>query len=138
MIIDYKKFDLFGRQFLQKIVLTPPFEYTFPQAEQACFLYMLNGEMQYQSADNQIDIPTRHALLLNCINSGKKIRETNAKGKGEIVIVTFHPEILKRIYERELPLVFQASNKVTNQSGSGISNDFLIQKYIEGLLFYFE
>lgn len=57
---------------------------------------------------------------------------------GEIVIVTFHPEILKKVYDRELPLIFQESNKVTNQSSKKINNDFLIQKYIEGLLFYFE
>jgi AraC family transcriptional regulator, exoenzyme S synthesis regulatory protein ExsA len=77
-------------------------------------------------------------LLLNCINSGKRIQEKSAKNKGEIVIVTFHPDILKKIYERELPLVFQPGNKVSNQSRGKINNDFLIQKYIEGLLFYFE
>jgi AraC-like DNA-binding protein len=54
------------------------------------------------------------------------------------VIVTFHPDILKKIYEKELPWIFQQSNKATNQSRGRINNDFLIQKYIEGLLFYFE
>lgn len=140
MVIDYKKFELFGKSFIQKVVLKPPFEFAFPVAEQACFLYMLEGEMQYQSQaqDDQIYIPANHSLLLNCINSGKQIHETNANSKGEIVIVTFHPDILKKIYERELPLIFQQSNKVTNQSRGKINNDFLIQKYIEGLLFYFE
>lgn len=138
MVVDYKKFDLFGKQFIQKIVLQPPFEFTFPVAEQACFLYMLEGEMQYQTDDNQIHIPANHSLLLNCINSGKQIHETSAKRKGEIVIVTFHPDILRKIYDRELPLVFQPSNKVTNQSSGKVNNDFLIEKYIEGLLFYFE
>jgi AraC-like DNA-binding protein len=57
---------------------------------------------------------------------------------GEMVIVTFHPDILKKVYERELPLILQPNNKVTNQSSEKINNDFLIQKYIEGLLFYFE
>lgn len=138
MVIDYKKFDLFGKSFIQKVVLKPPFEFAFPVAEQACFLYMLEGEMQYQSHDDQIDIPANHSLLLNCINSGKQIQETSATNKGEIVIVTFHPDILKKIYERDLPLVFQPGNKVSNQSRQRINNDFLIQKYIEGLLFYFE
>jgi AraC-like DNA-binding protein len=138
MIIDYKKFDLFGKSFIQKVVLKPPFEFAFPVAEQACFLYMLEGEMQYRSHDDHIDIPTNHSLLLNCINSGKQIHETSDKSKGEIVIVTFHPDILKKIYEKELPWIFQQSNKVTNQSRGRINNDFLIQKYIEGLLFYFE
>lgn len=138
MVIDYKKFDLFGKSFIQKVVLKPPFEFAFPVAEQACFLYMLEGEMQYQSHDDHFNIPTNHSLLLNCLNSGKQIQEKSAKSKGEIVIVTFHPDILKKIYERELPLVFRPGNKVSNQSRGKINNDFLIQKYIEGLLFYFE
>ncbi|MFT3935307.1 MAG: AraC family transcriptional regulator [Chitinophagaceae bacterium] len=138
MVLDYKKFDLFGKSFIQKLVLDPPFDFTFPVAEQACFWYMLEGEIQYQSNDDSLDIPTNHSLLLNCINSGKQIHEKNAKGKGEVVIVTFHPDVLKRIYERDLPLLFQPGNKITNQSRARINNDFLIQKYIEGLLFYFE
>jgi AraC-like DNA-binding protein len=138
MVIDYKKFDLFGKSLIQKVVLKPPFEFTFPVAEQACFLYMLEGETKYQSHDDHINISTNHSLLLNCINSGKQLQETSAKSKGEIVIVTFHPDILRRIYERELPLIFQPGNKVSNQSRGKINNDFLIQKYIEGLLFYFE
>jgi AraC family transcriptional regulator, exoenzyme S synthesis regulatory protein ExsA len=138
MVIDYKKFELFGKSFIQKVVLQPPFEFAFPVAEQACFLYMLAGEMQYQSNDDQLNIPANHSLLLNCINSGKQIQQTSAASNGEIVIVTFHPDILKKIYERELPVIFQSGNKVSNQVRQKINNDFLIHKYIEGLLFYFE
>jgi len=138
MITDYKKFELFGKSFLQKIVLQPPFDYSFPVAEQACFLYMLDGGMHYQSDDDQFDIPTHHSLLLNCLNSGKQISETGAHAAGEVVIVTFHPAILKKVYEKEIPILFQPGNQVSNQSRGRINNDFLIKKYIEGLLFYFE
>jgi transcriptional regulator, AraC family len=138
MITDYKKIDLYGKTLIQKIDLKPPFEYVFPTAEQACFLYVLKGEMQFQHGDHKLNIPTHHALLLNCINSGKQISESGNSPSEEIVIVTFHPDILKKIYERELPLILQPSNKVTNQSSGKINNDFLIHKYIEGLLFYFE
>lgn len=138
MITDYKKIDLFGKTFIQKVDVQSPFEFTFPVAEQACFLYMLTGEMQYQSEDILTDIPTRHSLLLNCINSGNHIHNSNADIKGEVVIVTFHPDILKKIYERELPLILQPGGKATNQLSGKINNDFLIHKYIEGLLFYFE
>ncbi|UOU99931.1 AraC family transcriptional regulator [Chryseobacterium daecheongense] len=138
MVTEYKKIDLFGKTLIQKVDLEPPFEFTFPVAEQACFLYVLEGEMQYQSNDSQINIPTRHSLLLNCINSGKQIHHSTHNSNGQIVIVTFHPDLLKKIYERELPLIFQQSNTISNQSGKEINNDFLIQKYIESLLFYFE
>ncbi|KIO78877.1 AraC family transcriptional regulator [Pedobacter lusitanus] len=138
MVIDYKKIDLFGKSFIQKVILKAPFEFAFPVSEQACFLYMLQGEMLYQFDDDHLNIPANHSLLLNCIKSGKQIHDSNAGSNGEIVIVTFHPEILKRIYESELPLLLRPGNKVTNQSSGKINNDFLIQKYIEGLLFYFE
>lgn len=138
MVTDYKKFDLFGKTFIQKVDLKPPFEFAFPVAEQACFLYMLKGEMEYQSAGDHLKIPTHHSLLLNCINSGKKIHDTGSDSEGEIVIVTFHPDILKKVYDKEIPLIFKPANRVTNQSRKAINNDFLIHKYIEGLLFYFE
>lgn len=139
MVIDYKKIDLYGKSFIQKLVLKPPFDFAFPVSEQACFLYMLKGEMQYQFDDEHMDIPANYSLLLNCINSGKQIHNSDSDGNGELVIVTFHPDILKKIYERELPALLQKPrNNVSNLSGEKINNDFLIQKYIEGLLFYFE
>lgn len=138
MITDYKKFDLFGKTLIQKVDLKPPFEFSFPVAEQACFLYMSKGEMDYQSKDDRLTIKTQQSLLLNCLNSGKQIQSNDSDSSGEIVIVTFHKEILKRIYEREIPQIFKPNNQASNQSRGTISNDFLIQKYIDGLLFYFE
>lgn len=135
---NYKKIDLLGKPFLQKLVVKPPFAYDFPVEERACFLYVLQGEMQFQFGDDQADIPANHSLLLNCLTSGKQIRNTRDTSTGEVVIVTFHPEILKKIYERELPAIIQPGKSVSNQSHGKINNDFLIQKYIEGLLFYFE
>ena len=99
---------------------------------------MLNGEMQYRLDDDPITIPTHHSLLLNCLNPGREIHHSDSSSNGEVVIVTFHPDILKRIYEKELPLLLQPGNKISNQSSGKINNDFLIHKYIEGLLFYFE
>lgn len=138
MVSDYKKFDLFGEQFIQKIVLKPSFEFAFPVAKQACFLYMLKGEIQYQSMDNHLNIPTNHSLLLNCINSGNQIKEAHTNQEEEVVIVTFHPNILKKVYDKEIPLIFKPNDQISNQLVGKINNDFLIQKYIEGLLFYFE
>lgn len=139
MVTDYKKIDLFGKSFIQKVSLKSPFEFVFPVAEQACFLYMFEGSIQYQSEDTHLDVPANYSLFLNCINSGKQIHSSNPNSKGEIVIVTFHPDILKKIYDRELPALLQRpANVISNLSSEKINNDFLIQKYIEGLLFYFE
>ncbi|TDO82836.1 AraC-like DNA-binding protein [Flavobacterium chryseum] len=139
MINDYKKHDLYGKTLIQKIEITPPFKFDFPVTEQACFLYVKEGDIEYQIDNEKIEIPTNYALLLNCIHSGKQIQNSKSKSNCEIVIVTFYPEILKKIYDKELPSLLQKPRNVTsNKSSEKINNDFLIQKYIEGLLFYFE
>ncbi len=139
MVNGYKKHDLFGKTFLQKIVLKSPFKFDFPVSDQACFLYVLKGDFQYQTEDQEINIPANYSLFLNCISSGKQIHHSVPDHNCEIVIVTFYPDILKKIYERELPSLLQTpKNIVSDRSDTKINNDFLIQKYIEGLLFYFE
>lgn len=139
MINDHKKFDLFGKSLIQKLVLKPPFKYDFPANEQACFLYVKEGEFEFRNEEERINISTNYSLLLNCINSGKQFRNAKSKNSCEIVIVTFYPDILKQLYDKELPSLLQApQNIISNKSSEKINNDFLIQKYIEGLLFYFE
>ncbi|MDR6464637.1 AraC family transcriptional regulator [Chryseobacterium sediminis] len=139
MLNDYKKYELFGKTLIQKIDMTGPFRYDFPVSEQACFLYVIKGEFQYKTDEQEFDVPTHYSLFLNCISSGKHIQNSNLESNCQVVIVTFYPDILKRIYDRELPSLLQRPvNMVSNQSSEKINNDFLIQKYVEGLLFYFE
>ncbi len=138
MINDYKKIELFGKQFLQRLVITPPFHYEFPVEDRACMLFIREGEFQYQQVDIQYDIPAEYSLFLNCLNSGKEIHHTQSKGVCEIVILTFYPDILKKIYDKELPALLQPNKVISNQSTGKINQDFLIKKYIEGLMFYFE
>jgi len=139
MVNDYKKYDLFGKTLMQKIALTSPFSFDFPVTEQACFLYVLQGEFQYKMDNSEINISANYSLFLNCITSGKQIHNSATENNCEIVIVTFYPDILKKIYDRELPFILQSpKNKISNKSNEKINNDFLIQKYVEGLLFYFE
>jgi AraC-like DNA-binding protein len=139
MVTDYKKIDLFGQTLIQKVILKPPFEFPFPVSDNACFLFSLEGEIQFHVEEEQFVVPSNYSLLLNCINTGKKISNTTSRTQSELVVISFHPDTLKKIYQRELPLLLQKSKtNISNQSSEKINNDFLIKKYIEGLLFYFE
>lgn len=138
MVIDHQKIDLYGKPLLQKVVLKPPFEFSFPVSDNACFLFSLKGEILFHVNEEQFVVPSSYSLFLNCIHTEKKV-SNSASGTNEIVVIHFHPDVLKKIYEKELPLIIQPpKNSVSNQSSEQINNDFLIQKYMEGLLFYFE
>ncbi len=139
MVTDYKKIDLFGKTLIQKVILKSPFEFTFPVSDHACFLFSLEGEIQFQAEEEQFIVPGNYSLLLNCVSTGKKINNTTSVSRSELVVISFHPDTLKKIYQRELPLLLQKpKTNISNQSTEKINNDFLIKKYIEGLLFYFE
>ncbi|MGK4568397.1 helix-turn-helix domain-containing protein [Flavobacterium sp. 3HN19-14] len=139
MFADYKKIDLFGKTIIQKMILETPFEFPFPEADKACFLFSLEGEVQFYNNDEALAVPGNYSLLLSCMQAGKKVSNASSSSRNQIVIISFHPEILKKIYERELPLLLQKpKNSISNLSSEAINNDFLIKKYIDGLLFYFE
>lgn len=139
MASEYKKIDLFGQQCIQKLVFDENFEYRYPVSEQACFLYMMEGEIQFQFEEDEMNVPARYSLLLNCLHGGKRIYTPKTSPRGEVIIVTFHREVLQKIYDKELPELLQRPKHViSNLSTERINTDFLIHKYIEGLLFYFE
>lgn len=138
MVNDHQKIELFGKQFLQRLVMTPPFQYQFPVEPRACMLFVREGKFQYRQAAIQHDIPAEYSLFLNCLNSGKEIHHSQSEGVCEVVILTFHPDILMKIYDKELPALLHPGKVVTNKSSEKINYDFLIKKYIEGLMFYFE
>lgn len=139
MVTDYKKIDLFGQTLIQKVILKAPFEFPFPVSDNACFLFSLEGEIKFHAQEEEMLVQSNYSLLLNCLNTGKKISNSTTSTQNELVVISFHPDTLKKIYQRELPLLLQKpKSNISNQSSGKINNDFLINKYIEGLLFYFE
>ncbi len=139
MVSNHEKHELFGKTLLEVLVLKPPFTYEMPAAQNACFHYVMDSELQYKIDDKQINITNKEALLLNCRNVGNNMSSIATTQKQKLVIVHFHPDILKKIYDREMPTLLQKpKNAVSNKTSERINNDYLIQIYIEGLLFYFE
>lgn len=139
MIVERKRYELFGKKIFEKLVIQSPFKIPNPMPDEACFLYILEGQINYNTSNHDVIIPKNDAVLLKCGNYFSQIRSTATSQKHEIVIIHFHPEILKKIYKTDLPKVFQKPDFVDlNIDLSTINNDFLIEKYIESLLFYFD
>lgn len=139
MIIERKIYELFGKKLIEKLVITAPFKIPSPMPEEACFLYVIEGEINYQLDRDNINIPAKDAVLLKCGNYFGQMINTKSSKKHEVIIVHFHPEILKKVYDRTLPKILQVP-KIINATINleKINNELLIQKYIEGLIFYFD
>ena len=139
MILFRKRYELFGKIIFEKVIIEAPFKIPNPMPEEACFIYMVEGQIKYEIENKSITIPVNDAVMLKCGNYFSQIRNSEISKNHEIVIVHFHPEILKKIYDTDLPKIFQEPVKRDLSLSLGkINNDFLIQKYIEGMLFYFD
>lgn len=138
MITDRKQYQLFGKIIFEKVTIEAPFKIPNPMPNEACFLYMLEGQIDYKTQLQDLSIPVNEAVLLKCGSYFSQMKGSTLSKKSQIVFVHFHPEILKKIYDTDLPKIFQQPKIVDqNIDLTPINNDFLIQKYIESLLFYF-
>ncbi|MGO4906287.1 helix-turn-helix transcriptional regulator [Flavobacterium sp. W20_MBD1_R3] len=139
MITERKQYELFGYVIFEKVKIETPFKIPNPVPNEACFLYMLEGQIDYQIQQQSISVPVNEAVLLKCGSYFSQMKSNELSKNNQIVFVHFHPEILKKIYETDLPKIFQQP-KLANQNIdiTPINTDFLIQKYIESLLFYFD
>ena len=139
MIVERKQYELFEKTIFEKLTIQAPFKIPNPMPEEACFLYMLQGQINYKTENQNVSIPQKDAVLLKCGNYFSQIKNDHSVTHHQIIIVHFHPKILKSIYASDLPKIFQNPSFIdTKIDLSIINNDFLIQKYIENLLFYFK
>jgi AraC-like DNA-binding protein len=78
--------------------------------------------------------------LQTCVRSVyiTRIFPTPASNTIQTIAVHFHPDILKKIYENDLPAFLKHPSAATAITMSRVKTTLLIAKYIESLLFYFE
>jgi AraC-like DNA-binding protein len=140
MITERKQYQLFNKIIFERVTIQAPFKIPNPMPNEACFMYMLEGQINYKTELQSISVPINEAVLLKCGNYFSQMTNNSRNKINQIVIVHFHPEILKKIYDTDLPKIFLKPTTEPNVEIdlTLINNDFLIQKYIEGLLFYFD
>ena len=138
MIIEHKKYDLFGKMIFEKAVITPPFQKSNTMPDEACFFYVIDGIGEVISEIEKLRIPTKESVLLKCGNYITKMLPSPASNIFQTVVVHFHPQILKKVYENDLPKFLVSPGAGTRVGMSKVKSTILIAKYIESLLFYFE
>tara|TARA_R110002051_G_scaffold290773_1_gene354421 strand:- start:51496 stop:52350 length:855 start_codon:yes stop_codon:yes gene_type:complete len=139
MILERKQYKLFEKTVFEKLTIKAPFKIPNPMPEEACFLYMLQGQINYKTENHNVSIPQNDAVLLKCGNYFSQIKDDKSVSQHQIIIIHFNLKILKSIYTSDLPKIFQVPGFIDDKIDlSVLNNEFLIQKYIENLLFYFD
>ncbi|NQU86595.1 MAG: hypothetical protein HQ541_12615 [Mariniphaga sp.] len=106
MINKHQYFELFEKSIFERVVLTPPFKLPTQMPNEACFYYAVNGDSHFRTPTKQITIHTEEAIVLKCGNYLTEWFATNNSETCEVIAVHFYPEVLKKVYDKELPGFF--------------------------------
>lgn len=138
MIIEHKTITLFDKLLFEKAVIIAPFNKPHPMPDEACFLYIMEGAYNSISEEEQLLIKKDEAVLMKCGNYLSQMRSSHPDRKYEAIAVHFFPEVLKKIYQNDLPKALISSDEEKPRTMVKVETSLLIQKYIESVLFYFE
>jgi AraC-like DNA-binding protein len=137
VIIEHKTLDIFGKMLFETVTLKPPFKKPNPMRNEACFLYIIEGEYDSISESEKLRIQTEESVLMKCGNYLSSMLKSKTSDKYQALAVHFFPEVLLKIYDNKLPCFLKESQNA-DIGMVKLNSDILIKKYIDSILFYFE
>ena len=137
MILEHKTIDLFGKLLIEKAKAVPPLTLPNIMQNEACFMYVIEGKCTAVSATERLIADPPDAILMKCGNFLNFCVPDEKNPHYQAIAVHFHPEVLKKVYENQLPS-FLAQPTNSRQTITRVPTTELIDKFIESISFYFE
>jgi AraC-like DNA-binding protein len=105
---------------------------------ESCYVYLLEGVGISISEVDEIHFSAKESILMKCGRYISKMLGSEKANRYEAFAVHFHPDVLKEIYKNDLPKFLFETKPNGNTGMVKINSNILINKYIQGFLFYFE
>jgi AraC family transcriptional regulator, exoenzyme S synthesis regulatory protein ExsA len=139
MILDHKQIDLYNKMIFERAVLKAPFTVPNAMPNEACFLYVLEGSQRLHSANHRELLKRKDAVLMKCGMYFGEWLSSSDYVQCEAIAVHLYPEVLKKIYESEIPDFIKQYKRQNNPTQVyKVTDNTLIDNYIKSMLFYFE
>ncbi|MCB0649085.1 MAG: helix-turn-helix transcriptional regulator [Saprospiraceae bacterium] len=136
MILNHKHFEFQGKSLVEKLTVKSPLKQSPVFQNEACFIYFKEGEAMISSPTENVFLENGESILLKCGSYFAEIMNKVDGGVCEVFVIHLYPEILKDIYEDEIPH-FLDTNKQGHYAQKIIHKN-VIQQFIQSLDFYFE
>ena len=137
MITEFQRFDLFGKTTFVKAKIKPPYRLVADMNDEACFFYICEGETTMFSPTERVDMVQNEGLVLQCGTYLNEFFKNKNLDHCEAIAVHLFPEVLKRLYDKELPDFMKDLRAIEPVSFERVKTSKLVSKYIESLQFYF-
>lgn len=136
MIIERQTFEYQDKILIEKIRMSTPFKYEAIFANSGCFIYFKDKAPKLMSAEQNVQVNSQEAVLLKCGNHFLEILQHTEEEEVEAMVVHLYPEILKKLYAKELPKIIE--NGTCGPRSEVVASKEVISKFIESLEFYFQ
>jgi len=137
MVHEHQRIDLFGKMLFERAVIEPPFRLHNPMPSEACFIFIVEGNYKIYSESNQMNAGENDGVLMKCGNFFMEMHPS-PKGLTKAVAVHFYPEVLKKLYNNDVPSFLKEKDQLPDPPMVRIKTDELVRKFFDSLLFYFE
>lgn len=138
MKLVHQTLDLFDKMIFERAILQPPFKKAVPMPNEACFLYVIEGSYHSYSEEGLIKANSKEAVLMKCGNYAGRFFSSGDSKEYRAIAIHFYPDVLKKIYEYELPDFLKNPQKNQRGGMTKVKSDDMLRRYIESILFYFE
>ena len=138
MINQHQQFNLFDKRIFERAVITPPMRLPAHMPNEACFYYVTSGKADVIAATETLRLKAEEAVVLKCGNYLSEWFADKELNTCEIFAVHFYPEVLKKIYDKELPDFLNEVNQIKPVILQKTQVDELLKTYISSLMFYFD
>lgn len=136
MILHHQKFDFKDHCLIEKVIIQAPFRFAVDFHNEACFIYFSEGTATLNSPHEQTRITPRESVLLKCGPYFADLIQQQTSGRYEILVFHLFPDILRTLYEHEIPSFVKPSEK--KAFTRKVVPDDTVQKFVESLYFYFD
>lgn len=119
---------------IERAIVKPPLTHERIFQNQGCFMYIKNSSATLHSSQEKINFDSKEAILLQCDTFFVEFVESEKEV--EVIAIHLYPEILKKIYEKDLPTTI--INNAVNVKSRRLVDSQIISKFIESLEFYFQ
>ena len=139
MVLEHKCLNLFDKMCFEKAIVKTPFNRAVPMPDEACFVYVLDGNYISSSENGQMKVNQKDAVLMKCGQYFGDFFGSDGSQRYEAIAVHFYPEVLNRIYENEIPAFLKDKKKNAPQNGmTKVKTDEILRRFVDSMLFYFE
>ena len=98
--------------------------------DEACFVFVNEGEVSVRAQDDYIDLDSKHAVLAKCLNYYFESKARQRTGKGiEVIAVILYPSLVEELFEFDL----SESNYSLNYNIKQVEVDRLLENYKESI-----